>query len=78
METCGQCPGAVSPDLLLGRGRNYCDEGKAMFLELGCVCVEGSSAGHRHWCTPRDAQQLPRHLQWPGAISSVCCSSVVL
>lgn len=38
MEMCGQCPGAASPDLLLGRSRKYCDEGKAMYFEFG-VCV---------------------------------------
>lgn len=41
METCGQCPGAMSPDLLLGRSRKYCDEGKAMYFELSsCVWRE--------------------------------------
>lgn len=65
--SCGQCPAAVSPDLLLGRSRKYCDEGKAMCFELGACVWRGA-------VLLRDAQQFPRHLQWPGA--HLLCAAV--
>lgn len=72
METCGQCPGAVSADLLLGRGGKYCDKGKAMYLELG-TCVSWSEALVH--CQRGTA--APQAFAEARAISSVCSSSVV-
>lgn len=68
METCGQCPGAESPDLLLGRSRKCCDEGKVMYLSLVCVC------GGEQCCTPGMHSSSPGTCGGQGPISSVLLS----
>lgn len=67
MEMCGQCPGAVSPDLLLGRSRKCSDEGKVMYLSLVCVCVDGSSAA------PQRCTAVPQALAVARGPSPLCC-----
>lgn len=71
METCGQCPGAASPDLLLGRSRKYCDEGKAMYFELGVCVWRGAALVRGTGAHPEMPSSSPGICSGQGPISSV-------
>lgn len=71
METCGQCPGAASPDLLLGRSRKYCYEGKAMYFEFAVCAWRGAVLLRGTGALPEMHSSSPGIGSGQGPISSV-------
>lgn len=70
METCGQCPGAMSPDLLLGRSRKYCDEGKVMYFGLGACVWRGAALARGTGALPGMHSGSPGICSGQGPVSS--------